>query len=93
MHDYIPMQCYFDYKRTDGTFSYYYLEAVTKERQLFKVADAREDEFFIDNYRISSLIAAMEHGSLINGMTLEELRDSYYGVSDDGTDIDIDDLL
>lgn len=93
MHDYIPMKFNFDYKRRNGDFFHYYIEAVTEERKLFKVAEAGEDTFFMDNYRIDALMRAAELGSLINGMTLEELQDAYYGVLDDDIAVDIGNLI
>lgn len=36
---------------------------------------------------------AAERGSLINGMTLEELQDSYYGILDDDLSVDIGNLI
>lgn len=93
MYDYIPMKFNFDYKRVNGSFFHYYMEAVTEERKLFKVADAGIDTFFMDNYRIDALLQAAERGSLINGMTLEELRDAYYGVLDDDIAVDIGNLI
>lgn len=93
MYDYIPMKFNFDYKRVNGSFFHYYMEAVTEERKLFKVADAGADKFFMNNYRIDSLILAMERGSLINGMTLGELQDAYYGVLDDDISVDISNLI
>ena len=93
MYDYIPMKVNFDYKRYNGSFFHYYMEAVTEERKLFKVAEAGEDTFFMDNYRIDALLQAAERGSLINGMTLEELRDAYYGVLDDDITVDIGNLI
>lgn len=93
MHDYIPMKFNFDYKRRNGSFFHYYIEAVTEERKLFKVAEAGKDTFFMDNYRIDALMTSMERGSLINGITLEELRDAYYGVLDDDISVDIGNLI
>ena len=93
MYDYIPMKFNFDYKRVNGSFFHYYMEAVTEERKLFKVADAGADKFFMNNYSIDSLILAMERGSLINGMTLGELQDAYDCGLDDDTDINIGSLL
>ena len=93
MYDYIPMKFNFDYKRYNGSFFHYYMEAVTEERKLFKVAEAGVDSFFMDNYSIDALLRAAERGSLINGMTLEELQDSYYGVLDDDISVDIGNLI
>lgn len=93
MYDYIPMKFNFDYKRTNRRFFHYYMEAVTEERKLFKVAEAGKDTFFMDNYRINALLRAAERGSLINGMTLEELQDSYYGILDDDLSVDIGNLI
>ena len=93
MYDYIPMKFNFDYKKYNGSFFHYYMEAVTEERKLFKVAEAGVDTFFMDNYHIDALLLAAERGSLINGMTLEELRDSYYGVLDDDISVDISNLI
>lgn len=93
MYDYIPMKFNFDYKKYNGSFFHYYMEAVTEERKLFKVAEAGVDTFFMDNYHIDALLRAAERGSLINGMTLEELRDSYYGVLDDDISVDISNLI
>ena len=87
------MKFNFDYKRTNRRFFHYYMEAVTEERKLFKVAEAGIDTFFMDNYRIDALLQAAERGSLINGMTLEELRDAYYGVLDDDITVDIGNLI
>ena len=49
MYDYIPMKFNFDYKKYNGSFFHYYIEAVTEERKLFKVADAGADKFFMNN--------------------------------------------
>ena len=93
MYDYIPMKFNFDYKKSSGRFDHYYVEAVTEERQEFRVAWAGETDFFMDDYSIRSLVSSMEHGSLINGMTLSALQDAYYNVSDDNAMIDISELL
>lgn len=93
MYDYIPMKFNFDYKKANGSFFHYYMEAVTEERKLFKVADAGNSTFFMDSYRIDALLRAAERGSLIDGMTIEELRDAYYGVLDDDITVDIGNLI
>ena len=50
MYDYIPMKFNFDYKKYDGSFAHYYLEAVSEERQNFRVSCAGESDFFMDDY-------------------------------------------
>lgn len=93
MYDYIPMKFNFDYKKYDGSFGHYYLEAVSEERQYFRVAWAGQSDFFMDDYHIGSLIASMKRGCLIDGMTLDELHDSYYYGLDNDCAIDICGLL
>ena len=93
MYDYIPMKFNFDYRRYGGDFYHYYCEALTAERKYFKVAKAGADGFFMEDYSISSLMSTMKKGSLINGMTLEELQDAYYSGSNEDVTVDIGDLL
>lgn len=93
MYDYIPMRFYFDYKNYNGSFTHYYVEAVSEERQYFRVARAGQSGFFMDDYHIGSLLAAMKHGGRIDGMTLDELHDAYYHGPNDDSDINIEGLL
>lgn len=77
------MTFFFDYKTAAGRFIHYYCEAVSEERDYFKVADKGSDLFFMDDYSRCSLLSAMERGSLINGMILDDLRDSVIDFDND----------
>lgn len=75
MHDWIPMKFTFDYKHTiPDMWSHYYCEAVSERRDYFKVRHSDGGDFFMHDYSLSALLSAMEHGSLINGMTRNELQ-------------------
>lgn len=83
MYEWIPMTFFFDYKTANGNHIHYYCEALSEERDYFKVADKGSDLFFLDDYPRSSLLSAMERGSLINGMVLDDLRDAVIDFYDD----------
>lgn len=76
MYEWIPMKFAFDYRTYSDKWHHYYCEAVSEQRDYFKVADQGANSFFLDDYPRSSLLSAMERGSLINGMTCDELRDT-----------------
>ena len=75
MHDWIPMKFKFDYKHTvPDMWSHYYCEATSDRRDYFKVRHSDGGDFFMDNYSLSALLGAMEFGSLIDGLTIQELQ-------------------
>lgn len=92
MNDWIPMKFRFDYKRYNGSFDHYYCEATTKAKEQFKVAKAGEDTFFIEDYSVYSLTEAMENGSLINGLTIQELQ-AAVSASEEDIVTDISDFI
>ena len=92
MYDWIPME--FDYdilvQLGDTKYERYHCIANGEDRESFTVF--QNDHVVLSTYYRASLIDSMEAGSRINGMTMDELKDSYY-LGDEETEIDIGALI
>lgn len=92
MYDWIPME--FDYdiliQLHGGEYAHYHCVANGDSRETFAVY--KDGHIVLSTYYRSSLIDSMESGSKINGMTMDELKDSYYIGNEEAT-IDIGALI
>ena len=92
MYDWIPIE--FDYDILllfSGTqYERYHCIANGEDRESFTVF--KNDHVVLSTYYIDSLIDSMETGSRIAGMTIDELKDSYYSGNEE-TAIDIGALI
>ena len=74
----------------DTKYERYHCIANGEDRESFTVF--QNDHVVLSTYYRASLIDSMEAGSRINGMTMDELKDSYY-LGDEETEIDIGALI
>ena len=92
MYDWIPIE--FDYdilvQLGDTKYERYHCIANGENRESFTVF--QNDHVVLSTYYRASLIDSMEAGSRINGMTMAELKDSYY-FGNEETEIDIGALI
>ncbi len=92
MYDWIPIE--FDYdilvQLGDTKYERYHCIANGEDRESFTVF--QNDHVVLSTYYRASLIDSMEAGSRINGMTMAELKDSYY-FGNEETEIDIGALI
>ena len=92
MYDWIPIE--FDYdilvQLGDTKYERYHCIANGEDRETFTVF--QNDHVVLSTYYRASLIDSMEVGSRINGMTMAELKDSYY-FGNEETEIDIGALI
>lgn len=92
MYDWIPME--FDYDiliKFDGAeYAHYHCISNNKYRESFSVFI--DDHMVLSTYSRDALIESIESGSRINGMTMDELKDSYY-LGNEETEIDIGALI
>ena len=92
MYDWIPIE--FDYdilvQLGDTKYERYHCIANGEDREPFTVF--QNDHVVLSTYYRASLIDSMEAGSRINGMTMAELKDSYY-FGNEETEIDIGALI
>lgn len=92
MYDWIPIE--FDYdilvQFGDTKYERYHCIANGENRESFTVF--KNDHVVLSTYYIDSLIDSMETGCRINGMTMDELKDSYYSGNEEFT-IDISALI
>ena len=92
MYDWIPIE--FDYDILllfSGTqYERYHCIANVEDRESFTVF--KNDHVVLSTYYRASLIDSMEAGSRINGITMDELKDSYY-LGNEETEIDIGSLI
>lgn len=93
MHDWIPMKFKFDYKHAvPDMWSHYYCEATSNQRDYFKVRYSDGGDFFMDDYRLGALLRAMKSGSLIDGLTIQELQ-AAVSASEEDIVTDISDFI
>ena len=92
MYDWIPIE--FDYdilvQLGDTKYERYHCIANGEDRESFTVF--KNNHVVLSTYYIDSLIDSMETGCRINGMTMDELKDSYYSGNEEFT-IDISALI
>ena len=92
MYDWIPIE--FDYdilvQLGDTKYERYHCIANGEDRESFTVF--KNNHVVLSTYYIDSLIDSMENGSRIDGMTMDELKDSYYSGNEEFT-IDISALI
>lgn len=92
MYDWIPME--FDYdiliQLHGAEYAHYHCVAAGEDRESFAVY--KDGHIVLSTYFRSSLIDSMESGSKINGMTMDELKDSYYLGNEEG-EINIEALI
>ena len=93
MHDWIPMKFKFDYKHASpDMWFHYYCEATSAQRDYFKVRHSDGGDFFMDDYSLSALLRAMKSGSLIDGLTIQELQ-AAVSASEEDIVTDISDFI
>ena len=90
MYDWIPIE--FDYDiliKFDGAeYAHYHCISNNKYRESFSVFI--DDHMILSAYSIDALLESIESGSKINGMTIDELKDSYYlGNEEEAIDIEM----
>ena len=90
MYDWIPME--FDYdiliQLHGAEYAHYHCVATGEDRESFAVY--KDNHIVLSTYSRSSLIDSMEAGSKINGMTIDELKDSYsLGNEEEAIDIEM----
>ena len=92
MYDWIPIEFDYDILLPFGGTQYerYHCIANGEDRESFTVF--KNDHVVLSTYYRASLIDSMEAGSRINGMTMDELKDSYY-LGNEETEIDIGALI
>ena len=94
MYDWIPIE--FDYdilvQLGDTKYERYHCIGIAngENRESFTVF--KNDHVVLSTYYRASLIDSMETGSRIDGMTMDELKDSYY-LGNEETEIDIGALI
>lgn len=92
MYDWIPME--FDYDiliQLGGTeYAHYHCLSNGEDRESFNIF--KDGHLILSAYSRRSLIDSMEAGSKINGMTMDELKDSYY-IEKEEISIDISCLI
>lgn len=85
MYDWIPIE--FDYdilvQLGDTKYERYHCIANGANRESFTVF--KNNHVVLSTYYIDSLIDSMENGSRIDGMTMDELKDSYYSGNEEFT--------
>ena len=90
MYDWIPFEFDFWYRWDDMSYETYHCIANDAKKSTFQVF--QEGTGLVNRaYEISDLLAAMKHGSQVNGMSLAELQ--AYHIEESDTDIDISNLL
>lgn len=92
MYDWIPMEFDIDILIQRGGTQYerYHCIANGEDKERFRIF--KDGHLVLSSYYLSSLMDAMEYGSKINGMTMDELKDSYYIGNEEST-IDIGSLI
>lgn len=78
MYDWIPMEFDIDILiyRDGTTYERYHCIANSEDKERFRIF--KDGHLVLSSYYRSSLMEAMNNGSKINGMTMAELKDSYY---------------
>lgn len=92
MYDWIPMEFDIDILIYRGATIYerYHCIANSKDKERFRIF--KDGHLVLSSYYRSSLMDAMNNGGKINGMTMAELKDSYY-LGNEETEIDIGALI
>lgn len=92
MYDWIPMEFDYDILIQLGgkEYAHYHCIANGEDRESFNVF--QDGHLILSLYSRRALIDSMEAGSKINGMTMDELKDSYYMGNEECT-IDIGSLI